>query len=797
MKIFVCALGYEPKANDKGGYPGGYTAVASELGLLKGVKLISGDTPITRRQIAILTYNALDAELMEQKAYGQNAYTAVSEDKTALTEYQKTEKKRGTVTAVYGSSLDGERYKTALDTEGYLGQYVEYYVTIEKDRDERTVIALFSLLDSSNRTEIDFEDVDTVRVSDSLDIEVQYFDKDGMKSKTLRMTKPTVMYNGKAEEFADAAAAQAFFDSHMKDGKLCFLKNDREVQHDVLFVDNYDAYVVSRVDAENRKIIYNVYSVGKTDTETLDLSDKDAVKREVFVYDENGAALELSDLAKDDVIMVYASSDRSLYKIYRSQKQITGEITRIKQTSGTRGNDDDPDTPDTEPYWETLTELDMDGFNVTANSTWGVTGEKMVDERLVTLKTNAAASPWIIAMGSGFCDVTFDTELTVNVPEIAKSGKLFLLDRHNGYNQWWRPTSIQSGIQVLNLFEKTKIAEGDKIKITAYVYAKNICQGEGNFGNASIDQKQDVSGRIWLTEPWKSNSELGYNINCDPLKESFIGKIPAGEWTELSLEYTVSKNNMNVNGIEINNYPGNKDGVYPIEFFIAGVKAERYVDPNAGRNPNTEPRPEIPVDPSEYAVYIDGQKYTQVSTFPSSLLELGNSVTLYLDLNGKIVSYTKSLSGAGYGLLMKAGIDRSGMDAVVKVRILDTENNLKTYELAKEVNAYNGKKVTKMAEETLITDEPSNPMTDWHLWSTNNAENFVCIDRTWLTDSVRSDAASRKMVYYKTNGKGLITTILVPSMPEDNPESKIKMVRNFDAKEGKKPTCHRNSGQGG
>ena len=64
------------------------------------------------------------------------------------------------------------------------------------------------------------------------------------------------------------------------------------------------------------------------------------------MYDENGAALEISDLARNDVIMVYASSDRSLYKIYRSQEKVTGKITRIKQTSGTRGNDDYPDIPE-------------------------------------------------------------------------------------------------------------------------------------------------------------------------------------------------------------------------------------------------------------------------------------------------------------------------------------------------------------------------------------------------------------------------------------------------------------------
>ncbi len=797
VKILVCALGYEPKAWDKGGFPSGYTAVANELGLLKGVKLISGGAPITRRQIAVLTYNALDAELMEQKVYGRDAYAAVSDNKTALTEYQKTEKKRGTVTAVYGSSLDGgelregeimidgERYKTALDTEGYLGQYVEYYVTIEKDRDERTVIALFSLLDSSNRTEIDFEDVDTVRVSDSLDIEVQYFDKDGTKSKTLRMTKPTVMYNGKAEEFADAEAAQTFLDTHMKDGRLSYLKNDKKGQNDVLFVENYEAYVVSRVDAENKKIVYNVYSVGKTDVETLDLSDKDVAKREVFVYDENGMTLEISDLAENDVIMVYASSDGSLYKIYRSQRQVTGKITRIKQTSGTSGTSDDvPDIPEVKPYWENLTELDMDGFTTTQADQWVFEANKDVNGINTVLKAIPEAPNYIMSKGTNFKDLP--AEMSVDLPQITKNNKLFLLNRNKGPKTatWWVPTSIKSGIRFVNLFDTSKIEEGNKIKITAYVYVKDVCRGEGNYDLES-NQNQDVSGRIWLLD-----SGTGYNTNCDPLKESFIGEIPAGEWTELSLEYTASNSNMNVNGIQIDNYPGSKEGIYPVLLYVAGIKAERYVDPNAGKNPNTEPRPEIPIDPSEYEVYIEGQKYTPVSSFPSSLLELGNSVTLYLDLNGKIVGYTKSLSGAGYGLLLNAGIDKSGMDAVVKVRILDTENNLKTYELTKEVNAYNGKKVTKMAAETLITDEPSNPMSDWHIWSTNNAENFVCIDRTWLTDSVRSDAASRKMVYYKTNGKGQITTILVPSMPEDNPESKIKMIRNFDGKEGKKTSLY-------
>ena len=103
--------------------------------------------------------------------------------------------------------------------------------------------------------------------------------------------------------------------------------------------------------------------------------------------------------------------------------------------------------------WETVSEISMDGFTKTKSGSWMVAGEKTVGERTVTVQTNAGGDPWIVCPNSGFCDVASDADLAVNAPEIAENGKLFVLDRHNGENGWWRPTSIQSGIQALNLFD--------------------------------------------------------------------------------------------------------------------------------------------------------------------------------------------------------------------------------------------------------------------------------------------------------------------------------------------------------
>ena len=158
-------------------------------------------------------------------------------------------------------------------------------------------------------------------------------------------------------------------------------------------------------------------------------------------------------------------------------------------------------------------------------------------------------------------------------------------------------------------------------------------------------------------------------------------------------------------------------------------------------------------------------------------------MTVLLDKNDKIVGYIRSLSKTGYGLLMDVGIGNSAFETSLMVKILDGDNVLTTYETTEKIKAYNGTEVTKMPAAELVTNEPADPKTDWHLWSTNNAKNFEAISRTWLTDAEKSKAASRKIVYYEVNSDGKIQTILVPSMPEDNPDCKIVMVKDFEYSE--------------
>ncbi len=65
ITAMVRLLGYTAKAQAKGGYPGGYTLTATDLGLLKNVSYEGCDEGITAGALAEIIYNALDVEMVD------------------------------------------------------------------------------------------------------------------------------------------------------------------------------------------------------------------------------------------------------------------------------------------------------------------------------------------------------------------------------------------------------------------------------------------------------------------------------------------------------------------------------------------------------------------------------------------------------------------------------------------------------------------------------------------------------------------------------------------------------------
>lgn len=846
VKIMVCAMGYEPKAQTLGQYPQAYLTVASSLGLFAGIDFSDGySNPMSRWQIAMLVYNALEADLMDVIVYGANNYSKVTEDMTALEVYHNAVKETGTVTATDVSSFDdgyrvmGEvaiddvEYVTELDMAEMLGQYVDFYYIKANGSAKSEIIAAFPIAGRSDRIEIDFDDVKTVSVNGDFRIEIEYYTEDGAKTKNISTVNPIIMYNGKKVEFATATEAQDFLDANMNQGQLAFLKNTKSGFSDVMFVENYNAYVVSSADSASKKIHYRVYEVGKTNTAVLDLSQNDDPNRKISIRDENGEAIEISDLAANDVIMVYESIDKSICKIYRSRKQVSGKITRMDVVPGTATGD----SGKLPTYWEELNTITMDDFNAPANDSYATSSlnrSGTYKGRDIYLHSEAGTFYDIMKtdknykrMGhrTGFVDKNgyvniqgfasqeaaptgaYDYSYPTDLPT-SDTKRVYELSRDEVSN-WmlWNPWSPWNGkiatwigagygapdsyIMVGNIFDENKVNTGDKLKITAWVYAHDMRtmpaakEPGAAYAVPEATTATEAPIQMWISESnamdgnWQSGSDKNYNQNVpDETKpeEIYRGTIKADEWKKLELEYELNGTNISVSSIQINNDTVNHDAtVYPLRLAIAGVKVERFVDPNLVNG-----RPQIYVDKTQYDVFVDGTEYKGVSNFPTSLLESGKNVTLLIDGKGRIAGYLPGLEKTGYALLMDVGVLYGAFGNTLQVKLLENDNTLKTYETTEEVKAYNGTEVVKMPAAQLVTNEPADPKTDWHLWSTNNASNFEAVARTYTTEEAKSKAASRKIVYYETNAKGEIKTILVPSMPEDHKEAKIVMIKDFE-----------------
>jgi len=72
MKILVAAMGYTPMAEQKGGYPYGYTNVAKNLGVPTDLTFNDKDEAL-RGDVMEMVYNSLDVPMLLQKVFGDRA----------------------------------------------------------------------------------------------------------------------------------------------------------------------------------------------------------------------------------------------------------------------------------------------------------------------------------------------------------------------------------------------------------------------------------------------------------------------------------------------------------------------------------------------------------------------------------------------------------------------------------------------------------------------------------------------------------------------------------------------------
>ncbi len=318
------AMGYDEIAQKRGGYPDGYIAVGTEIGLSKGITA-AYDAPLTRGEVTKILSNALDAETVEM-AYTKNGVSYEKGD-TLLKCIGYTVYK-GTVTSAWGASLDGEkvsnkyriflngqRYQTSFaDGIKYLGMKVDAYVyDAEGDEEE---IRYLKVNNRSQEISLDAEDIDEV----NLGTNIKYTVDD--KQRTIRINSSfIVLKNG--DMMTSSQINKAMFD--LEDGRVDFKDVDGDNTYDLAMIWSREEYVVSRT--VNGKI-YCEYN------KLLDFSDiGDDIELSV-IYD--GKIVSFDSIKRGDVLAVSknAGETRVRIEITRDKKygEITGEGERNKNS---------------------------------------------------------------------------------------------------------------------------------------------------------------------------------------------------------------------------------------------------------------------------------------------------------------------------------------------------------------------------------------------------------------------------------------------------------------------------------
>ncbi len=327
VTIMVRALGYEPAAEDRGGYPTGYLYIASNNQLFRGLSGNAGE-PASRGDIAQLIFNALTVNLMEQTGFGTNtSYEVV--DKTLLYDRLNVEKGFGQIVATTETALDGgsttdkntlmidKNYYQEGDTNAkqFLGYNVLYYARLDKKTDNKTLINVRPQQNKNKVITANSDDIVSVTGETDQPKTFEYWaSATDNRTKTATIANnATYIYNGKYKTGITNEALKPTA------GNVILLDADNNGIYEIVFVNHVTNLVVDTVSTVTGRVTdkyLNGSLVFDENQETVQ-----------FSLIKDGAEISVADLAEWNVISYTISDDRNLIKGYVSDDSITGMVT--------------------------------------------------------------------------------------------------------------------------------------------------------------------------------------------------------------------------------------------------------------------------------------------------------------------------------------------------------------------------------------------------------------------------------------------------------------------------------------
>ncbi len=342
LKIVVYALGFEPMANDNGGWSAGSIYVANRYKITEGA-----DATATRGNLAIILANAMKTPMMDKTSYGSDAKSEVLNGKNDK-EYRTllTDMDIYIATGVVGAkdvdevafeitedSDDGEfkdgktpDFKIgASDIAAYQYQNVDAYV--KKVGKKYEVVAVVPSVAGETLTILS----DDVAAYDKATGELEYY----IDAANSNKTKKIDVDNEIKIEYNKAAYGKKLEDLvKEEDVIITFIENTSDGDFDQVVAKYYTSCRVEDVDADNDRL----FLVDGTIKFDFDAVEDGEVTR--ILVDEEGNALTLADFAKDDVVAYVAngkinSKDTTYIEIVKlANSAVTGSVDSTYTSNG-------------------------------------------------------------------------------------------------------------------------------------------------------------------------------------------------------------------------------------------------------------------------------------------------------------------------------------------------------------------------------------------------------------------------------------------------------------------------------
>lgn len=333
LKMMVSLLGYGELAEAKGGWPNGYTAQAGSLGLTKGVDM-NAETA-DRGAIVVIIDNALDVKPLEPD-YGKDGSSVVSKD----TLYDRISNRADTVEfeGIYQENemqsilnavpfceegiiiIEGREYKANDLYDDMFGKSVKG-VAREYKNNKYEIVSIYAVESENNVTAFNSDDGE---LDPAQDYGIVYEDN-GKEKKTKISSSATYLYNGRLIGKNDTLVRNA------SDADYILIDNTGDKTADIVMIEEGESFAVDRYIASTGTAYFKTGETFRQRRSISLIPDETKDNSYVFVSDKDGNPVSVSDIAKDCVLTIFASSDLSLCNIKVSFEIAEGTVDSIDE----------------------------------------------------------------------------------------------------------------------------------------------------------------------------------------------------------------------------------------------------------------------------------------------------------------------------------------------------------------------------------------------------------------------------------------------------------------------------------